>query len=144
MNSLIQINLNRSFRAYDLLQQTMIESGTGIAAISEPPFASNKANWFHSKSGLAAIYYRPKLLPKMPTLIYQGNDVVATRIGDIDLVSCYISPNIPRGEFLEFLDELNVALTHLSNKILVCGDFNSKSKLWGSPYSDERGTTVEE
>ncbi|KAL6416347.1 hypothetical protein ACFW04_013546 [Cataglyphis niger] len=29
-------------------------------------------------------------------------------------------------------------------KILICGDFNSKSKLWGSPFSDERGTTIDE
>lgn len=80
----------------------------------------------------------------MPTLIYQGNDVVAVRIGDIDVMSCYVSPNIPREEFLEFLDELSIALTHLNAKILVCGDFNSKSKSWGSPYSDERGITVDE
>ncbi|KAL6419756.1 hypothetical protein ACFW04_011223 [Cataglyphis niger] len=143
MNSIIQINLNRSPRAFDLLQQNMRELNIGVAAISEPPFISNRANRFYSSNGLAMIFHDSGLTGASPVLAFQGNNVVVVRMGEVYLVSCYVSPNIPRGEFLEFVDELDDALAHSKNKILICGDFNSKSKLWGSPFSDERGTTIE-
>ncbi|KAL6416583.1 hypothetical protein ACFW04_013336 [Cataglyphis niger] len=144
MNSIIQINLNRSPRAFDLLQQNMRELNIGVAAISEPPFISNRANRFYSSNGLAMIFHDSGLTGASPVLAFQGNNVVVVRMGEVYLVSCYVSPNIPRGEFLEFVDELDDALAHSKNKILICGDFNSKSKLWGSPFSDERGTTIDE
>ncbi|KAL6418884.1 hypothetical protein ACFW04_014179 [Cataglyphis niger] len=90
------------------------------------------------------IFHDSGLTGASPVLAFQGNNVVVVRMGEVYLVSCYVSPNIPRGEFLEFVDELDDALAHSKNKILICGDFNSKSKLWGSPFSDERGTTIDE
>lgn len=42
------------------------------------------------------------------------------------------------------IHELNDALSRTVGKVLICGDFNSKSTLWGSLYTIERGTTIEE
>ncbi|XP_050452161.1 uncharacterized protein LOC126851864 [Cataglyphis hispanica] len=110
----------------------MRELNIGVAAISEPPFIANRANWFRSRNGLAMVFHDTRFTGASPVLAFQGNNVVAVRMGEIDLVSCYVSPNIPRGEFLEFVDELNDALAHSRNKILICGDFNSKSKSWAT------------
>ncbi|KMQ81570.1 reverse transcriptase [Lasius niger] len=46
-------------------------------------------------------------------------------------------------DFLEFLEELSGTVRALGGKIILCGDFNSKSTLWGSPITDARGDEVE-
>lgn len=104
MDKLIQCNINRSPRAFDLLVQTMIESGIGIAAISEPPFVPDRTNWHSSGNKLATVYWRPRIINGVPALLFQSNNVVAVKLGEFNIVSCYISPNIPRGEFLEFMN----------------------------------------
>lgn len=65
-------------------------------------------------------------------------------MGDISLVSCYVSPNSVRGEFSNFLTELREAVRSLGGRVIVCGDFNSKSKLWGARITDRRGILVED
>ncbi|KMQ88867.1 reverse transcriptase [Lasius niger] len=66
------------------------------------------------------------------------------RCGDIHIISCYISPNATRSEFLSFLDELGLSVRILESRILIGGDFNSKSTLWGSPFTNSRGELLEE
>ncbi|KAL6418732.1 hypothetical protein ACFW04_011826 [Cataglyphis niger] len=129
MNSIIQINLNRSPRAFDLLQQNMRELNIGVAAISEPPFISNRANRFYSSNGLAMIFHDSGLTGASPVLAFQGNNVVVVRMGE---------------NFWNLWMNWTMLLPTQRTKILICGDFNSKSKLWGSPFSDERGTTIDE
>ncbi|KMQ89040.1 reverse transcriptase [Lasius niger] len=46
-------------------------------------------------------------------------------------------------DFREFLEELSGAVRALSGKIILCGDFNSKSSHWGSPITNNRGDEVE-
>lgn len=41
-----------------------------------------------------------------------------------------------------FLDELGDVVRRISNRIVICGDFNSKSTLWGSLKTNERGDSV--
>lgn len=67
---------------------------------------------------------------------------MTVQFGKISIVSCYISPNVPRGVFLEFIDEINDVFQALHGGVLICGDFNSKSTLWEARYTNERGVTV--
>lgn len=120
MNRVIQCNINRNPRAFDLLTQMMAESGIGIAAISEPPFVPNKTNWYSSKNKLAAIFWRPRDVPNNPIFqVFQGINVIVVQIGDINIASCYVSPNINRGEFLLFIDELDDMLARVNGRMLV-------------------------
>lgn len=143
MTRIIQCNLNRSPRAFDLLTQEMTGSGISIAIIAEPPFVADNTHWLSSTNQLAAIYWRPNI-SVTPRLIARSRGVIAVKLGEISVVSCYISPNVPRGEFLEFVDELSDVLNLTMNKTLVGGDFNAKSVMWGSTYSNERGNTIED
>lgn len=68
---------------------------------------------------------------------------MVAKCGDIHIISCYISLNAKRAEFLTFLDELGLSIKFLENRIVIGGDFNSKSTLWGLPYTDSRGELVE-
>lgn len=51
---------------------------------------------------------------------------MAIKCRDIFVLACYISPNVPLGEFLDFLDEMSEVS---GRKVIICGDFNSKSTL---------------
>lgn len=61
------------------------------------------------------------------------------------MIACYCSPNVKLSSFLEFLDEMEIVIgnrdlmTEVHDSILICGDFNAKATLWGSPFTDRRG-----
>lgn len=47
------------------------------------------------------------------------------------------------GVFSRSLDNLNHVLISMADPLLVCGDFNARSVLWGSPTTNRRGELVE-
>lgn len=96
MVRLIQCNLNRSARAYDLLTQTMMEKDIGIAVISKQFFVPTNSFWFGSNDGLAAIFWRPRLVSSNAVLLMRGRSTVVVEFGQFCVISCYISPNVPR------------------------------------------------
>lgn len=58
-------------------------------------------------------------------------------------ISCYISPNSNVDEFADFLDEMEEMTREIGSSVIIGGDFNSKSKLWGSTSTDFRGERLE-
>lgn len=50
---------------------------------------------------------------------------MAVKLGDIHIISCYISPNILNNDYEDFLDELTDCVRVLPGKILIGGDFNA-------------------
>ena len=60
------------------------------------------------------------------------------------ILSCYISPKCTIEEFKDYLDRIEtMAQAHRGN-IIVAGDFNSASTLWGSDETTGRGSELEE
>ncbi|KMQ92618.1 reverse transcriptase [Lasius niger] len=136
-------NINHSWTAQDMLDQHMIELKVGLCVISEPIRIPNTVVWFGSDDGKAAIRWNPEILRSPCTLAERGRHFVAIRCRDLYVVSCYVSPSLLMADFLEFLEELSGAIRALDGKIIICGDFNSKSSHWGSPITDIRGDEVE-
>lgn len=104
-----QINLNRSWAAFDLLKQRLCETDTRLALISEPPGnIPVGSNWLVSENGLAAILLHA-CFAGIGTfgLAARGQFLVAARLADVNIVSCYCSPNVSMGVFAEFLDEMD-------------------------------------
>jgi len=97
-----------------------------------------------SGNGLAAIYWRRVAASDKCKLIVRRRDLVAANWAGINIVSCYISPNVPHSEFLEFVDDLEAIVGLLKDRLLICGDFNSKSVFWGCSHTNTRGRTIEE
>lgn len=65
--------------------------------------------------------------------------------GLIALVSCYVSPNIDIEEYQQFLEELADCLGDLEGmEIILSGDFNARSKLWGERRTTDRGELLEQ
>ena len=145
MTTFIQVNLNKNRAAQDLLIHHAGELGAAVCVVSEPARTPSSQQWFFSNNGLAAIYINTRVALYPASLVAKGQNSVSVRYGDIHIVSCYVSPNLDYGGFSDFLDELtNLHTTFISNKALICGDFNAHSRLWGSPTTDRRGDLVEE
>lgn len=144
MVKLLQCNLLNSWRTQDLFEQNVIELSAGVCAVSEPRHIPDSPFWFSSTNRLAAIFWRTEGVPQACTLVKRAQDFVAVKCGDIKIVSCYISPNASRGNFLSFLDNLGELVRSSGGRTIICGDFNSKSTLWGSPATNPRGKSVEE
>lgn len=143
-NKVLQCNLGRSRDAQDLLIRQTQKLGIEVCVISEPSRIPESAGWFCSEDGLAAIYSRDINISRRCRLVKRARKFVIVEWGDILLVSAYISPNSDRSEFLSFLDDLGAEVHTLVNRILICGDFNSKSTHWGNGRTDTRGSLVEE
>lgn len=129
----LQINLNRSYGAQNLLMQLMAERDIGIGIISEPnncPPSSNPL-WITDRTGLAAIVWRPSL-PFRCIPLRSGPGYVAAQCGDIVIVACYLSPNMPLVEYSLAMQELSEVLLGVRpSPVLLAGDFNARSPLWG-------------
>lgn len=145
MPNFIQCNLNHCWKAHDVLKQFVLEHGIAASIISEPRRIPTAHNWCGSKDGRAAINWNPKLMGDRGKVVFRGDACIAVSFNRLVVVSGYISPNCTREEFLEFLDELDEVIRRMrGHPIIIGGDFNSKSTLWGSKRTNSRGTLVEE
>lgn len=126
----LQININHCREAHDMLVQNLAELQVGIAAVSEPYCIPDSPFWHGSKDRRAAIYWSRDHLQYGCSLLQTGNNFVAVSCGDIKIVSCYIPPE--KGEdratsFRRTLRGLEKVTRAAGSRVVLCGDFNSKS-----------------
>jgi len=133
------INVNHCKQAQDLLAQHLAEWEIGIGVVSEPYNVPDSPFWHVSEDGRAAIYWNKDYLHSSCSLFLRGSNFVALSYGDTRFISCYIPPKIRVNVFREILSELEEAIRTAGDKVVLCGDFNSKSPLWGSRVEDWRG-----
>lgn len=141
---LLQCNLNDSRGAQDLMSQQLIELNIGICAVSEPAYIPESQFWCSSWDKRSAIVWCPDRLSLQCRGVLKENKLIAVTVGEISIISCYVSPNTVRGEFSAFLGELKDAVRKLGDQVIICGDFNSKSVMWGARLTDNRGSLVED
>jgi len=104
--TLIQCNLARCRDAQHLLEKQTRELNAGICAISEPRCIPDSSLWYGSDNGLAAIYWKQSDFARTCSLILKRRNFVVAEYGGIYIILCYISPNVDRTTFLEFVDDL--------------------------------------
>ncbi|KMQ85315.1 reverse transcriptase [Lasius niger] len=138
----LQVNVNRSRRALDLLLHQARDIGAGLLIISEPCNIASSDKWFTSLDNSSAIYVDPDLINFRCRLETRGDKFVAVRCGPYLITSVYISPNLNLQEFDSFLSDLSVMLSSRTDKVIVAGDFNAKAGLWGSNVTNQRGLQV--
>lgn len=121
-----------------------MESDVGLS-ISEPPGNVAESDcWFISKDNLVAVLWNVECSgDKMCKKTRSRKGFVVVKFGEINVISCYISPNISTVIFENILDDLSNSLKTLTGPVLIGGDFNSKSRLWGSSRTERRGTLLE-
>lgn len=142
----IQINLNNSPKALDMLRVTAAQKGATTAIISEPPRNISGGRWYASEDAKAAIIIYDGKVPAR--LAGRGNGWVAVWIGDTEYISCYFSPNKTTQEFMMYLADIERhilarggagARRDPTGHKIMGGDLNAWSPEWGSNKEDARG-----
>ena len=127
-----------------MLFQTMAECDIGLAAVAEP-YRIPHNNGTGDLTGRVALIRRGTAGSPIINVIYKGQGFVVASWGGVVVVAVYISPNITMALYQEQLDKMRNSIAPLMTKeVLVMGDFNAKSTLWGSKRTDHRGRAVED
>lgn len=141
----IQVNLNNSWTAQQLLLQTMAERRSNIAVLCEynKPMGDSD-HWVGSLDKKCAVFAANS---SDVILDEQGAGVgfVWVWLGDVLLYSCYCTPNCSVQEYDLFLGRLELSISHqprLPVNLIVAGGFNSHSPEWGSTRLDTRGSML--
>lgn len=140
MANILQAHLNRAWRAQDLMLQTVAENDAIMCLVSEPARIPDSPRWYGSGNGLAAVYIGRAAPLGLVSLHKRGVRYVAVSARKILFISCYVSPNVGLPEYRAFLDELSDVIINARNfNILLAGDFNAHSLLWGSGSTSLKG-----
>jgi len=121
----------------------MTEHKIDIACVSEPASIPHDSRWIASTDKLSAVVIGPTYLQGRCIPISSNNNFVVVKCDWFYVVSVYISPNVDRGDVQVALDGLGDVVRGVGGRCIICGDFNAKSILWGSPVTDWRGSVVE-
>ncbi|XP_071640847.1 uncharacterized protein [Temnothorax longispinosus] len=145
MTTIIQVNLNKSRGAQDLLLHHAEELGAAVCVVSEPTRTPSSQQWFYSGNGLATLYIS-RIARHPAVLLTKGRSSVIIKYGNICIASCYISPNTDYNGYSDFLDELTILCSSILNNhyLLICGDFNAHATLWGSRSQNFKGDLLED
>lgn len=142
--NILQINLNRSIKAFDLLTQRAREKKADLILISEPPIRATKKTTITSTNGWSAITLWNKRTPI--TNRGEGQHFCFITVDNFTVYSTYISPNCSTREYEDFLDELSTSMRRNKHdrNLVIGGDFNAAHTNWGSNRDSAKGTALAE
>ncbi|XP_011859577.1 PREDICTED: uncharacterized protein LOC105557055 [Vollenhovia emeryi] len=146
MLKLLQANLNRSRPVQDMFLHGLAEGGCALGIATEPNRVPRHPCWAGSDDGSVAITWRRVGESQVPaSRIDGGEGWVAVEWGPLIIVGLYLRPSLSRAEAEDRLHELEAWIQgHIPAPLLVAGDFNAKSALWGSRRPDAKGGDVVE
>ncbi|XP_072755734.1 uncharacterized protein [Anoplolepis gracilipes] len=142
-SKVLQRNLNRNRRAFDLLMQHTAEWRVDLCIIAEPPRLQDGNTLARSVEGLAAIWWNPRFVSCPVRVRGRGNGYVAVDVGKVSIVGCYLPPNKTIAQLSDRLDNISDYARRVSSELIVGGDFNAASPLWRSRLVNTRGDHVE-
>ncbi|KAL0861416.1 hypothetical protein ABMA27_008960 [Loxostege sticticalis] len=139
-------NINHCARSQDLLHQSLAQWSIEICVVTEPYLIPERENWAGDKDGTVAVVTNTSANSPPFKSVRKGHGCVATRIGEIEEIGVYFSPNRLFSEFEVYMAQLGVFLSGCNRRdnIIVAGDLNAKSVAWGSPATDVQGELVED
>ena len=146
MTRILQINLNRCRAAHDLMLHTAKHFGVEIVLITEPNKKKMDSQWVTDQRIDAGI----KLLTRGTPLRKESANGFAWCDYDSNRIfSCYFSPNESIRDFEDALERLGACILESQQQsrnrgLLISGDFNAASVLWGSERTNNRGVILEE
>lgn len=142
---ILQINLNRSRTAHDLLEETARYLQVDLCVLSEPNVSITRrkklTGWTVDNKVDAALWWTDHNTTLSTTDQGQGDGYAwVTLENNLRVYSCHYSPNRTAQDFQRFLEEMEKSI-ELNNhrKIVVSGDFNAAATQWGSDTTTKRG-----
>ena len=123
--------------------QTMAEFGIGLAAVAESYKVLENPKFVGDLTRTVAIFRDGMNASPALQMIERGQGFVAALWGSTVVVAVYEFPSAPMESLLRILDEIrNCVAPLIAQDVLILGDFNAKSTLWGSIRIDLRGKAV--
>lgn len=119
----------------------MVEEAIDVAVISEPNRNKMKNQKYHLDKNVdvAIIIYGQNIIVHKNG---SGEGFTWVDLGSFVLYGCYISPNITNEQYDEYLTKLRDDMSTHRNEIIVCGDLNARSPLWGDTCETPRGSRL--
>lgn len=139
----LQINLGKGGLAQNLCFQAAVEHRADVLLLSEPSARVDTAEWYADASGRAAIVIANRSL-RVGGVLETPFGFASFSCGGVNVFSCYFSPNDTRESFAEDLAELERRVQMAEGDVIIAGDFNAKSPMWGEWRRDWRGMLVED
>jgi len=143
MNSIIQVNLNHSKLAQDLLHKLIDDNNAGLAIITEPYRVPINPCWFHSIESPPTVVILWCQTPHRFTPaqhIESGDGFVIIKWCGVIIIAGYFSPNRPVSDFALYLDKLSSRTNEYKDTpLLIIGDFNARHARWDSMGTKPRG-----
>ncbi|XP_041977427.1 uncharacterized protein LOC121731828 [Aricia agestis] len=137
-------NLNHCAQAQDLWVQALLQWEIDVAVIAEPYRVLERGDWLGDVNSSVALVFGPKIVPPSSRNSIRGRGFVVAILGTLTVVGVYFSPNRPIVELEALLLRLTAVVEGSTQPVVVAGDFNAKSPLWGSPATNARGRLMEE
>lgn len=150
--SILQLNCNHAAAASDLLGHLSRQRDCALTLISDPYMA-----WLGAQLGrpyptvLADLQRTSCIYPLPGTIVTDhgaGDHFVWADVASLGrVVSCYFPPSVRFAAFQGELDQIAALIQGAPNgRLLIGGDFNAHSPLWGSinDVVDERGQAVQD
>lgn len=102
--------------------------------------------WYKDIKGDASIWVTlfNSAFPYDDTII-QEDGMLEIRIGDTSYVSGYCSRNINKNSYYKYVDKLESLMKRIykkQSKILIAGDYNTKSAVWDGDKTDKEDRTL--
>lgn len=146
MFKVLQVNLNRSREAHDLMEHTVAEEQTSLCLVTEPNRAvvGNSTRWRRDTAVDAAILCATQGSgPALARRQGAGEGFVWVEVEGVVIYSCYFSPNRSLDDFITFLDDVGRSLRSTNSAdIVITGDFNAAAAEWGSSRTCRRGAAL--
>lgn len=141
MIRVLQGNMNRCRAAMELLEQTILDNKVDLVIIAEPnKNMAKRGRWISDSESDVAVRTCGRRAKIRQT--GTGEGFVWVELDCAVIYGCYISPNVADSRYETFLRALRADIGKHRKEIIVAGDFNAKSRLWGSPVEDRRGDMV--
>jgi len=144
MIKFLQINLNHCKVAQDLLRQRAAEEKVDIALVSDPHVVpSDDCSWLACcGTRKAAIWLASDEVTV--TEVHRDPEFVSARLNGVYVISCYASPNRTAAEFSNFLQRVGSHVSSIGHgvSVIVAGDLNARSAVWGDWCQDSRGSDL--
>lgn len=134
---ILQTNLGRARAAHDLAYAVFREWDIDLMIVAEPNRAiTGKHPWLSDKEADVAVLTARGV---GVSGVVAGKGHICLSLPTFDLHAVYISPNIPMADFEHAVDNIMRQVRSNGREVIVAGDINAKSPMWGSPIMDKRG-----
>lgn len=141
----LQANINHCARAQDLLLQSMAQWAIDVAVVAEPYFVPLRDDWVCDTNRSVALITRSATDTLPFEAVTRGRGYVAAIWGKVMVVGVYFAPSISLVDMEDIILKLgSIVSSSRPRPVIVLGDFNAKSKAWGSPATNARGELVED